>query len=146
MAHDDTPPTPLLQLLLDALRWSEEEWEHTLALRGVPTLTPARAQLLAQVDEGGTGPSELARRLGISRQAAHKRVDELIEIGLLRVDTDPDNRSAQRAMLTPQGSVARSEAQRAHGALEAELARRLGRIRVRALRATLEAEWGEAGG
>jgi DNA-binding MarR family transcriptional regulator len=146
MAHDDTPPTPLLQLLLDALRWSEGAWEHTLALQGHATLTPARAQLLAQIDEGGTGPSELARRLGISRQAAHKRVDELIESGLLRVEADPDNRSAQRATLTPKGADARAAAQRAHDELETELARRLGRIRVRALRATLETDWGAAGG
>lgn len=145
MAETALPQATLHQLLLDALRWVDDTFERALTLRGIAGLTPTRARLLAHVGEGGTGPSELARRLGISRQAAHKHVGELVGAGLLRVETDPDNRSAQRATLTEGGAAALAAAERIHADLEAELARRLGRVRARALRATLEAPWGGAG-
>lgn len=130
------------QLLLHAFHWFDDALEASLAARGVEGLTPARALLLSQLGRGSSA-SELARRLGVSRQAAHKTVDDLERRGLLRSEPDPDNRSAQRVHATASGERTLAEVHAALAELETELARRLGRVRVRTLRATLEASWGD---
>jgi len=133
---------PLIDLLLRGYRWFEDGLLSRLEAAGWPELTRAHSLVFAHLDLEGTRVSELARRIGISRQAVHQTVGELAELGLVEVVPDPLSRRAKRVVLTPLG---RETVQSAHAIiqeLEAALADRIGRTRVAELRRALEADWG----
>jgi DNA-binding MarR family transcriptional regulator len=134
---------PLGQLLLQAFRWFDESLLLTLASRGWPELSHAQSLVFAHLDLGGTRISELARRVGVSRQAMHKTVGDLEELGLLNLVTDPTNRSAKLVRLTDKGQANVEAALDAFIDIEVELASRIGPSSVQALRLALSSSWGE---
>ena len=134
--------TNLGQLLLRAFRWFDESLLAALHAAGWPELTRAHSLVFAQLDSKGTRTAEIARRAGISRQAVHQTVQDLQRLGLVTLVPDPTNRSAKLVMPTDRGQASIRVANTTLAELEAELARRLGRQHVQALRRALEADWG----
>lgn len=57
---------------------------------GAP-LRRAHTRLFPYLDLEGTRPSEVARRVGISKQAASVLIDELLEMGVLERTADPSD-------------------------------------------------------
>lgn len=133
---------PLIDLLLRGYRWFEDGLLTSLEEAGSPEITRAQSLVFAHFDREGTRPSELARRMGISRQAVHQTVNELVELGLVELVPDPVSRRAKLVLLTPLGRRTVQAALAIFGELEEELARRIGRKSVTELRRTLEADWG----
>ncbi|MCT7353055.1 MarR family winged helix-turn-helix transcriptional regulator [Streptomyces sp. 15-116A] len=133
---------PLPQLLGDARRWFEEGLLTAMEAAGATPVTPTQTQLFAVLDEEGTTVSELARRMGVTRQTAHQAVHGLVAAGLL--EQAPDPTSARRRLIrrTPEGQRAHRQAGAVLDRLEDELAARIGRDAVIALRAALETPWG----
>ncbi len=130
------------QLLLRAFRWFDESLLSALHAAGWPELTRAHSLVFAQLDTKGTRTAEIARRAGISRQAVHQTVQELQRLGLVRLAPDPTNRSAKLVVPTDRGRASIRVATATLANLEEELAQRLGRAQVQALRQALEADWG----
>ncbi|MDQ1041076.1 DNA-binding MarR family transcriptional regulator [Streptomyces sp. V3I8] len=135
--------TPLPQLLLDARRWFEEALVATLVRAGMAPISPTQAQLFAALDAAGTTVSELARRMGVTRQTAHQAVHSLIGMGLLEQGPDPSSARRRLIRRTAEGAAAHLEVVSVLAALEEELARRIGRRATDSLRAALEAPRGE---
>jgi DNA-binding MarR family transcriptional regulator len=134
--------TNLGQLLLRAFRWFDESLIAALHAAGWPELTRAHSLIFAHLDPGGTRTAELARRAGSSRQAVHQTVQELQRLGLVRLVPDPTNRSAKLVVPTDRGQASIRVAKTTLANLEDELAQRLGRQHVQALRQALQADWG----
>jgi DNA-binding MarR family transcriptional regulator len=134
--------TNLGQLLLRAFRWFDESLVRALHAAGWPELTRAHSLIFAQLNTKGTRTAEIARRAGISRQAVHQTVQELQRLGLVRLVPDPTNRSAKLVVPTDRGRDSIHMAKATLADLEGQLAQRLGRQRVQALRQALEADWG----
>lgn len=135
--------TNLGQLLLRAFRWMDDSLRATLEVRGWPQITPAQSLLFANLDAEGTRTSELARRLGVSRQAVHQTVRELERLGFVEQIPDPTNASAKLVCLTEAGRHNVAAALQAFQDLEAVLAQRIGEGRMASLRAVLERDWGD---
>ena len=135
--------TNLGQLLLRAFRWFDESLIAVLHAAGWPELTRAHSLVFAQLDPGGARTAEIARRAGISRQAVHQTVQELQRLGLVSLVPDPTNRSAKLVVPTDRGRDSIRVAKTTLAKLEGQLAQRLGREQVRALRQALEADWGQ---
>ncbi|WP_338702814.1 MarR family winged helix-turn-helix transcriptional regulator [Streptomyces sp. Q6] len=133
----------LPQLLGEARRWFEEGLLADLAGGGVPAVTPPQVQLFAALDKDGTTVSELARRMGVTRQTVHQAVHALVAAGLLEQVPDPASARQRLIRRTAEGRHAHDRARRALDRLEARLAERIGADAVAALRAALEAPWGE---
>ncbi|WP_406102252.1 MarR family winged helix-turn-helix transcriptional regulator [Streptomyces sp. NBC_01003] len=133
----------LPQLLGEARRWFEEGLLAALAAEGVPAVTPPQVQLFAALDQDGTTVSELARRMGVTRQTVHQAVHSLVATGLL--EQVPDPASARRRLIrrTAEGRRTHDRARRALDYLEDQLADRIGKDVVAALRSALEQPWGE---
>ncbi len=144
MTTPESRQAPLGQLLLQAFQWFDRGLLAALDARSFGAQTLAQSLVFAHLDTGGTRSTELARRIGVSRQAVHKTVGELEVRGYVTLEPDPDNRSAKLVTLSARGEQTMAAALEAFAALEAELARRLGTVRVRALRSTLEDDWGPA--
>jgi DNA-binding MarR family transcriptional regulator len=98
----------------------------------------AHTSLFPHVDLEGTRLTELARRLGVSKQAAAQLVDEMVAMGVLERVPDPDDARARRIRFARRrGSIVLMEGLALLGEIEAELAGHLGRRRFEELRRTL---------
>ncbi|WP_306322769.1 MULTISPECIES: MarR family winged helix-turn-helix transcriptional regulator [unclassified Streptomyces] len=137
------PRRDLPQLLGEARRWFEDGLLAALEARGVAPITPTQVQLFAMLDADGTTVSELARRMGVTRQTVHQAVRALIEDGLLEQAPDPASARQRLVRRTAAGRRAHDRARRALDGLEARLAERIGEEALGALRAALEESWGE---
>ncbi len=138
----DHVDTPLARLLLERFRWTDAALRSRLSARGWPEMTPAQSLVFASIDGEGTRSSELARRIGVSRQAVHQTVAELVDAGLLELVPDPDDRRAKLVVLTSDGRRNVAAAREAFAGIESEIAARIGSSRYAALRSALEADWG----
>lgn len=133
----------LLQLLDDARRWFEKALVAAMEQAGSEQVTPPQLALFAVLDAEGTTASELARRMGVTRQTTHQAVGALVEAGL--VEQAPDPTSARRRLVrrTAEGERAHRQAMRVLRQAEDVLAERVGPAAATALRAALEADWGD---
>ncbi|MGW7410911.1 MarR family winged helix-turn-helix transcriptional regulator [Streptomyces sp. NPDC054863] len=137
---------PFPQLLGDARRWFEDGLLVALEESGVAVVSPPQVQLFAVLDEHGTTVSELARRMGVTRQTAHQAVHGLIGAGLLEQLPDPASARQRLVRRTEEGERTHRRAEAVLAQLEDRLAERIGRDAVGALRAVLETPWGSPPG
>lgn len=130
------------QLLLQRFRWFDEGLMNALHSAGWPEITRAHSMVFANLDAAGTRTAEIARRAGVTRQAAHEVVSELRRLGLVELVDDTSNRSAKLVIPTARGRENVRAAIAAFERLEEELAQRIGPRRVAELRGLLEQDWG----
>lgn len=135
-------PGNLPQLLGEARRWFDEALQAALEAAGATPVSPTQLQLFAVLDEEGTTVSELARRMGVTRQTAHQAVHGLVAAGTLEQLPDPASARQRLIRRTAEGRRAHRRAEGVLEGLEEELAERIGRDAVGALRTALEAPWG----
>jgi DNA-binding MarR family transcriptional regulator len=93
-----------LQLLFKAARLVDEEAVRRIATKeGAPRLRRSHTALLPHVDLDGTRLSDLAERLGVSKQSVSELVDELETAGVLKRSPDPDDARAKLISFTSRG-------------------------------------------
>jgi DNA-binding MarR family transcriptional regulator len=80
---------------------------------------------------------ELARRMGVSQQAASKAAAELERLGYIERVADPADARVRRLALTARGRAAVAAGRTARAGIAAELEEALGPRRAKALRAAL---------
>jgi DNA-binding MarR family transcriptional regulator len=98
---------------------------------------------MAYLGAGGIRISDLARRLGVSRQAAQKSVTELEQAKLVATDVDPSNSSAKIVTLTALGEENVAVVLDVYSQVELKLSKRVGASKLAKMRKTLELDWGE---
>jgi DNA-binding MarR family transcriptional regulator len=100
-------------------------------------LRPAHTSLFPHIDKEGTRLTELARRLGVTKQAVGQLVTELEGLGVLERVDDPADGRAKLVRLTDRGLRALHHGLAVLRGIESELEKRLGSARMRALHETL---------
>ena len=130
------------QLVLRAFYWIDESFQRNLQEQGGPRVTHAQSMVIMTIGEGIQRPSQIAERLGVTRQAVHQCLQELIRINLVELVVDPNDRRAKIARLSAQGEPVRKMASRIFAELERELATRMDRKEVQQFRKILERDWG----
>ena len=135
-------PDFLIIPLLQGFSWFDDGLQAYLEARGWPHVTRPQSMVMVQVVRGVTRPSDIARNLGVSRQAVHTTINQMVELGLLDLRDDPGDRRSKRVVIAPNGQKMRTVAQQAVAELSAELERRIGKAHVDALRAAFAADWG----
>lgn len=126
-------------LLFRVSRGVNEEAVRRLRERHrLPGLRTAHTLLLPHVDFQGTRLTELARRLGVSKQAVGQLVDELEHMGLLERVPDPSD-GRGRLVRFRGGPEALLPGLRLLAELEAELAEAVGPERLAHMKGTLGA-------
>ncbi len=129
----------LTRLLLEAHRAMTADLAAELEERGWPDLRASQATLVINVDRRtGTRLTELARRVGVTKQATMIVVDELELRGLVRRTPDPEDGRAKVVKLTARGRTCAAECRRAMAAVQARARRALGGRRHDGLREALE--------
>src|SRR5579859_2580452 len=122
------------------LRASQAERRDTLArLRqaGYTDVTHADTALLASLDTDDTTISALARRCGITRQAASQQLALLERKGYVSREPDPGDSRAVLVRRTARGQALLHDALEAVADIEAEYAEHLGAERLAALKELL---------
>lgn len=134
---------------LGKLLWRAHHWFRTAVTAGLEDgtsgVSPANATLLSQLEPDGMPMADLARLMGVSTPATHQMVHQLVALGLLEVGPNPRSGRSKLVLLTPEGFTRRRQAMALLADLEDELAHRIGRRRVTALRDALEQDWGDCG-
>jgi DNA-binding MarR family transcriptional regulator len=126
------------QLLLKGARLLDERALGRINRQG-PRLPLRRAHtgLLPHIDQQGTRLTELARRLGVTKQAAGQLVGDLEALQVIERVDDPLDGRAKLVRFTDKGVRAMHHGLSVLGGIEAELERRLGSARMRALQEAL---------
>lgn len=133
-----------LQLLFKAARLLDElALERIAAQPGRPRLRRSHMSLFPHIALEGTRITELAERLGVTKQAASQLVDDLEAFGVVARVADPDDARARRVVFTKQGREGFFEGLAVLQALEQELASAIGDKNMQQLRRALVAILGQ---
>lgn len=136
----------LAAALLRAADWFNEELLARLEAAGWPPLSRGHAQVFVNLDDRGTPPAELARRIGITRQSTHALVGHLVDHGLVQLRPHPTDGRSQLVELAPRGRELAAAAASILRDIEHELADRIGQDAVASLREALARHWRDPAG
>ncbi len=75
-----------------------------LAQDGLDDITLRHFVVIPYIDEGGIRAVEIARQVGISKQAVSKLVDELLQKGYVSLKADPDDGRASLVYMNAKGN------------------------------------------
>lgn len=140
---DENAPSHLILELLTAFYWFDEGLQNALRAKGWPEITRPQSMLMANLALGLHRPSDIARRLGVSRQAIHATLEQMVAKGVLELVEDPRDRRVKLVELSEVGEGMKRDAQAAMRIMVEELGRRIGAGKLRQLRPALLADWGE---
>jgi DNA-binding MarR family transcriptional regulator len=133
----------LIIALFQRFCWLDEGLQARLHDRGWPDVSRPQSMVMTNIVSGVVRPSDIARNLGVSRQAIHSTINQMVGLGIVRLDTDPTDRRHMIVSLTETGARMRKDAQRAMDALTAQIAAALGQDQFDTLLVALEADWGD---
>ena len=136
------PAADLIILLFERFSWLDEGLQTRLHDHGWPDVSRAQSMVMVSIVSGTTRPADVARRLGVSRQAVHGTIAQLVEKGIVTLEDDPADRRHKRLAVTEFGQRMRDDARQSVTALAELLAERIGRARLDALLDALLADWG----
>jgi DNA-binding MarR family transcriptional regulator len=133
------PPPRIVALL----RLASEAGQDTLYARleaaiGPTRLRPAHFRLLRFPGPDGLRPTELARRLGTTKQAINPLVNDLESWGYVARHPDPEDQRGRVLRLTERGWELLDTIRALHAEIERDWEARLGPARYRTLREALD--------
>jgi len=128
--------------LLRAFYWYDDGLQNYLRAKGWPEVSRTQSMTLMNIMTGVDRPSAIARNLGISRQAIHITLSQMIEANMLRLEPDPDDARGKRVVLSKELEPMRRDARDAVDCITDELAKRVGRRQVTALMNIVSQDWG----
>jgi DNA-binding MarR family transcriptional regulator len=104
---------------------------------GAPKLRASHAALLPHLDPEGTRLTDLATRMGVTKQAVGQLVEEMEQMGVLTRSTDQEDRRAKRVRLSTKGRRGTLQGAGILGEIEEEVTATLGHKPMQALQAIL---------
>ena len=126
------------QLLLKGARLLDERALERINRQGPKIqLRPAHTSLFPHIDQQGTRLTELARRLGVTKQAVGQLVDDLEQLDVLERVDDPVDGRAKLVRFTQGGVEALHHGLSVLRQIEQELEQVLGKQRMRQLHQAL---------
>jgi DNA-binding MarR family transcriptional regulator len=128
--------------LLKAFYWFDEGLQAYLRHKGWRGISRPQAMVMANVAMGVTRPTDIARNLGVSRQAIHVTIGQMIKKGMIELREDPRDKRGKTVVISATGRAMRRHAQAAMEILTAGLRKRIGARHFSALQSVLAADWG----
>lgn len=132
----------LLLSLLQGFYWFDEGLQNYLQARGWPVVTRPQSMVMANLVMGVRRPSDIARNMGVSRQAIHATINQMIALDIVALVDDPTNRRVKIIAPTAKGETMRVDAQRSMLIMGEELFSRLGKANVLKAAHLLAEDWG----
>src|SRR3954451_23626055 len=132
---EDAPDWAIL--IVGANRCVADGLQATMQAGGHREMRPPYGFVIRALATGGLRLTELAERLGVTKQAALKIVDDMEAHGLVERTPAPGDRRAKVLRLTARAEAVRKRALEASEQMEAELREDLGDADVEAARRAL---------
>lgn len=136
----------LLRSLMHAFYWLDDGLQAHLEREAGISVPRAQSMLMICISEGIERQTDLARRIGVSKQAVQQAMKGLVAKGLVTLEDDPGNGRQRVIRYTRLGQRMRDLARDGLRDLEAELGRRIGSHRLQALHDAVDADWGPVPG
>ena len=133
----------LRNLLLKRFDWIEERSLELARIKGYAHVTPAMSRMFGHMSGTPVGLSELARRLGVSRQAVHRLAQDAAKAGLVEFVPSVNNARIVRLQFTQAGWEMSATAARSFESIETTLKERIGARDVAELKRILALSWDE---
>jgi DNA-binding MarR family transcriptional regulator len=133
----DSVPLPVPWLLRRINQRYRSETAHRLAATGLGDLPQPGIWVLMAIERGVGEPNQLVRRMGVSKQAVSKLVENLAGAGFVRRAPNPSDRRKTALTLTAKGLRAVRVITAAVQTTEQDLATKLGADRFAQLTAML---------
>jgi DNA-binding MarR family transcriptional regulator len=131
-------PENLAILLREPFRSGTELLHRRFAERGHPEIRPPHGNVMQYLNDAGTRVSVLAERAQITKQSMAELVVHLERLGYVERVPDPSDRRAKLVRATPRGKQLYAIAREVVAEIEADWTKRLGKAKMRQLRALLE--------
>ena len=129
--------TSVTRLLFGCYLTSRDRIQEKMSARGYADSNMGHGVVLRHLDFEGTPLSVITRRAGVSRQAIAKVAAELVELGYVRLDADPEDRRAKIVRPTKRGLQLIEANIESYEEVEREIGEIIGRRRLELLRTTL---------
>jgi DNA-binding MarR family transcriptional regulator len=139
-AEDDV--RHVLLSLLRGFYWFDEGLQNYLQARGWPVVTRPQSMVMANLVLGVRRPSDIARAMGVSRQAIHATINQMVASGIVELVDDPSSRRVKIVAPTRMGEAMRRDAQASMVLMGEELGRRLGQTEFLKAAHLLNQDWG----
>lgn len=134
----------LISGLLNAFYWMDEGLQNHFKAAGFAQVSRTQSMIMANLADGITRPSELARRIGISRQAVQQLLVDMEKRKLVKLVPDPNDARAKIVCYNEQGLEIGRVAINALARIDNEIEKRLGKEALAELRRILvDSDWGE---
>ena len=134
----------LALLFLGAYRRMVDRVVEGLAAEGFSDVRPAHDFAMRAIVAGADSASGLAGRLGVSKQAAAKTIELLVERGYVDRTVDPADARRKRLSITARGDRVMQRGEELFAQERARLAEQIGAERLAAMTADLAAIVGDA--
>jgi DNA-binding MarR family transcriptional regulator len=135
-----------IQLLFRAARLVDERALAEINAKNPAfTVRPAHTRLLPYISLAGSRTTEIAAKVGITKQAVGQLVDDLEQAGVVERSADPDDGRARLVRFTAHGRAALLHGLSALAELEGALATQMGPGQMDALHGALLALLGALG-
>lgn len=134
----------IIMSILEGFYWFDDGLQKYLAAQGWKPISRAQSTVMMNVIAGSNRATDIAKNLGLTRQAVHVTIRQMIEEGLVELEEDPADRRVKRIVLTKEVEPMRRDARRAIDLLVAELVDRIGEQDVRNLYRAFSKDWGPA--
>jgi len=131
-------------LLREAYGRLQKRVYDAVAAAGHSDIRPMHSPVLRHLPPEGGRVSDLARKTGLAKQSVAYVVEDLIALGYLRTEPDPEDGRARRLRYTARGHRLLEALVSASREAEAALASVLGKDRLTSLRDMLEEALSEA--
>lgn len=128
--------------LLKDFYWIELGIRSYLRSRGNPEFSRSEGMVIANIMLGYNRPSDIARQLGVSRQAIHVTIQQMKKKGIVDLVADPDDGRIKLVGVTDLAKKMNDDGLVAMRILWEELTRRLGKANLNKAAVVLSADWG----
>lgn len=132
----------LMLLLFERFCWFDSALQAQMRGHGSPEISRPQSMVMLCIASGTTRPADVARRVGVSRQAIYATINQLVDKELIYLTDDPDDRRQKQLAMTDYGQRAREDAQKSLAELGDILVERIGMDQLEAMLAALRADWG----
>jgi DNA-binding MarR family transcriptional regulator len=131
----------LRHLLMTRSDWFEERVLQEAEKHGYGFVTPSMNRLFAHMRHRPMSISELARQLGISRQAVYQTLGEAMRHGLVELLDSESDKRIKLVRFSDKGLQMSAIAAKSIARIEKQLEARIGKEDMEALRRILDCGW-----
>jgi DNA-binding MarR family transcriptional regulator len=128
--------------LLKAVYWFDDALQDNMVAQGFPRATRAISFILLNIAHGEHRATNIAKNLGVSRQAVSYMLIELRDRGMLKMRVDPTDKRSQIVDFSPRFIKMGSACAAILSQVELELGSRIGAKTFATMRRALCADWG----